>query len=276
MPRIKSEEELPDSRNILDTFPKELIPSIGYKNIVIPLLIPNANKGKGIPTIGKVNVSCNMTQDMKGSLINQHRSAIEGFKDSEERTIPTFVNNVLEHIENQYGARNGEVTVEYTLLRKKTSPVSNIESWVESNASYTGKLVNGNKRFYTSITGYYTSLCPRSKEISDYGAHSQLSSATIITEHGSEDIIHNVLFDLIDKAGSSEIYNTISDLDESYITEQMYENPVYVEDVARKLAVDLISNTGNIVKDYLIEVNHYESIHTSIATATINAGKDLK
>jgi len=275
MPRIKSEEELPDSRNILDTFPKDLVPSIGYKNIVIPLLIPSAIKGKGIPTIGKVSVSCDMTQDMKGSLINHQRSAIEGLKDS-EGTIPTFVNNILEHIENQFGARNGEVTVEYTLLRKKTSPVSKTESWVESNASYIGKLVNGNKRFYTSVTGYYTSLCPRSKEISDYGAHSQLSSATITVEHGSEDIIHNVLFDLIDKAGSSEIYNVISDLDESYITEQMYENPVYVEDVVRKIAVDLIGTLSNIVKDYLIEANHYESVHTNVATASINAGKELK
>jgi len=274
MPRIKSEEELPDSRNILDSFSKELVPSIGYKNIVIPLLIPSA--GKGIPTIGKVNVSCDMTQDMKGSLINQHRSAVEGFKNSEERTIPTFVNNILKHIESQFGARNAEVVVEYTLLRKKISPISSVESWVESNASYTGKLINGSKKFYTSVTGYYTSVCPRSKEISDYGAHSQLSSATIIVEHSSEDIIHNILFDLIDKAGSSEIYNIISDLDESYITEQMYENPVFVEDVVRKLAVDLTSTLGNIFKDYSIEVNHHESIHTSIATSTITAGKELK
>ena len=56
----------------------------------------------------------------------------------------------------------------------------------------------------------------------------------------------------------------------------MYEHPVYVEDVARKLVVDLVSTLGNIVKDYLIEVNHYESIHTSVATASINAGKELK
>ena len=276
MPRIKSEEELPDSRNILDTFPKDLVPSIGYKNVVIPLLILGGKKGEEIPTIAKVNISCDMTQDMKGSLINQHRFAIEELKESEERTIPTFVDNILEHIESQFGAKNGQVIVEYTFMRKKISPVSNIESWIEGNASYTGKLVNGNKRFYTSVTGYYTSLCPRSKEISDYGAHSQLSSATITTEHGSEDIIHNVLFDMIDRAGSSRIYNIISDLDESYITEEMYENPVYVEDAVRKLAVDLTLTLGNIVKDYLIEVNHYESIHTSIATATINAGKELK
>jgi len=276
MPRIKSEEELPDSRNILDTFPKDLVPRIGYKNVVIPLLIPSANQGKGIPTIGKVSVSCDMTQDMKGSLINQHRSAIEGLRDSEERTIPTFVDNILEHIQNQFGARNGEVVVEYTILQKKISPVSNLESWVESKASYIGKLVNDNKRFYTSVTGHYTSLCPRSKEISDYGAHSQLSSATIVVEHSSEDVIHNVLLGLIENAGSSKIYNIISDLDESYITEEMYEHPVYVEDVVRKLAVDINSTLGNIVKDYLIEANHYESIHTSIATATINAGKELK
>ncbi len=276
MPRIKSEEELPDSRNILDTFPKDLVPNIGYKNIVIPLLIPSATKGKGIPTVAKVSVSCNMTQDMKGSLINNQRFAIEEFRDSEERTIPTFVDNILEHIINQFGATNGEVSVEYTLLRKKISPVSSIESWVESNASYKGRLVNGSKRFYSSVTGYYTSLCPRSKEISDYGAHSQLSSATIIVEHDSKEIVHNALFDIIDKAGSSAIYNAISDLDESYITEQMYENPLYVEDVVRKLAVDMISTLGNIVKDYSIEANHYESIHTSIATASINAGKELK
>ena len=273
MPRIKSEEELPDSRNILDTFPKDLVPSIGYKNIVIPLLIPSA--GKGIRTIAKINVSCDMSQDMKGSLINDHRKHLESYK-GEETLIPEFVNNLLENFENQYGVQNGKVLVECTILKKKISPVSNIESWVESQASFVGKLVNGSKKFYTSITGYYTSLCPRSKEISDYGAHSQLSSATITVEHDFGENIHNVLFDIIDKAGSSGIYNVISDLDESYITEQMYENPFYIEDIARKLVVDLNSTLGNIVKDYLIEVNHYESIHTSVSTASINAGKELK
>lgn len=268
MPRIKSEEELPDSRNILDTFPKNLVPRIGYKGIVIPLLIPCQKKETGISTISTVEVSCEMSSDIKGSLSIDLKKTVESFANIR---IFEFVNSVLDTIK-----KNGFVKVDYSSLLKKISPVSKLSSWVEVPASYYGKIdSNGNKSFYSKVKVYYNSSCPRSKEISDYGAHSQLSSATITTELMSNDYNLHKIVELVDNAASCPIYNIVSDLDESYITEQSYEKPVFVEDVARKLSVDLSSLLDNNIKDYLIEIEHHESIHTSVATATINAGRKI-
>jgi GTP cyclohydrolase I len=103
-----------------------------------------------------------------------------------------------------------------------------------------------------------------------------LSSATITTELVENSSNLTEIISVVDNAASAPIYNVIDDLDESYLTEQAYENPVFVEDVARKIAVDLTPKLDNTIKDYLVEINHYESIHTSTITASINAGRTLK
>ena len=56
----------------------------------------------------------------------------------------------------------------------------------------------------------------------------------------------------------------------------MYENPVFVEDMVRKVAVELDKDLDTRIKDYLVIVNHYESIHSSIAVSVINAGREMK
>jgi GTP cyclohydrolase I len=275
MPRVKSADELPDARNIIDVFPKQYTPSIGFKNIVIPLLVSTGTKDKGVYTKAVVSLNCDMAPDNKGANIINLRRIVEKTRDT-NRVIPEFTNIIISYFQDELKVQNGKVVVEYDFLNKKTSPVSNTSSWMDYKASYVGTLVNGVKHFYSTVTVYYNSVCPRSKEISDYGAHNQLSSATITTEVVENSFNLNEIISVVDDAASAPIYNIIDDLDESYLTEQAYENPVFVEDVARKIAVDLTTKLDNTIKDYLVEINHHESIHTSITTASINAGRTLK
>lgn len=152
---------------------------------------------------------------------------------------------------------------------------------MDYQGSFEGRLVNGEKRFFLHANVLYASLCPCSKEISDYGAHNQQSYADVTVELADmkadkhETYWFEELVEAVEKSSSAPIVNALKRVDEAYQTELMYENPVFVEDMVRKVAVELDKDLDGRIKDYLVIVNHYESIHSSIAVSVINAGRDL-
>ena len=89
-----------------------------------------------------------------------------------------------------------------------------------------------------------TSLCPCSKKISDYGAHNQRSHVTInarLREH----MWIEELIDIAESEASCELYGILKRPDEKYVTERAYDNPKFVEDMVRDVAVRLNDETAH-------------------------------
>ena len=116
-----------------------------------------------------------------------------------------------------------------------------------------------------------TTLCPCSKEISEYGAHNQRSHVTIEAtpadnERGSELFWEDLIRYAEDEA-SSELYSQLKRSDEKVVTERAYENPRFVEDLIRDIAIRL--NADDRIANYRLEVENFESIHNHSAYAII-------
>ena len=111
-----------------------------------------------------------------------------------------------------------------------------------------------------------TSLCPCSKEISQYGAHNQRSHVTVTLtccdEVGIEEII-----DCVEKQASCQLYGLLKRPDEKFVTEQAYENPKFVEDMVRDVAVALRGDAR--IRAFVVESENFESIHNHSAYAYI-------
>ncbi len=109
-------------------------------------------------------------------------------------------------------------------------------------------------------------LCPCSKEISKYGAHNQRGIVSVSIEFDKliwfEDIIADV-----ESCASSPIYSLLKREDERFLTEHAYENPMFVEDVARCVAGILKKNKN--IKRFKVEAENFESIHNHNAYAMI-------
>ncbi len=109
-------------------------------------------------------------------------------------------------------------------------------------------------------------LCPCSKEISKYGAHNQRGIVSVSLEFDKliwfEDIIADV-----ESCASSPIYSLLKREDERFLTEHAYENPMFVEDVARCVAGILKKNKN--IKWFRVEAENFESIHNHNAYAMI-------
>jgi GTP cyclohydrolase I len=110
------------------------------------------------------------------------------------------------------------------------------------------------------------SLCPCSKEISDYGAHNQRSLVTIRLEQ-LQPIEWHEQVRFAEDAASSEIWPLLKRPDEKWITERAYENPKFVEDLVRDVALRL--NADQRVGRYSVDVENFESIHNHSAYARI-------
>jgi GTP cyclohydrolase I len=115
-----------------------------------------------------------------------------------------------------------------------------------------------------------TSLCPCSKEISQYGAHNQRSNVSINAEL-SADLPVEDLIRIAEEEASCELWGLLKRPDEKYVTERAYDNPKFVEDLVRDVAVRL--NRDNRIVAYVLEAENFESIHNHSAYALIEHDK---
>jgi GTP cyclohydrolase I len=139
------------------------------------------------------------------------------------------------------------------------------------NASMIGEIKQGNAELWLKVVVAATSLCPCSKEISRYGAHNQRSHITIAARVNEHMYLED-LIDIAEQEASCEVYGILKRADERYVTERAYENPKFVEDIVRDVAVRL--NNEERVRAYTVETENFESIHNHSAYALIERDKD--
>ena len=141
---------------------------------------------------------------------------------------------------------------------------------MESLLEYQGRLIAearaGATAIWAEVLVPVKSLCPCSKEISDYGAHNQRSHVTIRVEL-LQDIGWQELVRFAEESASSEIWPMLKRADEKWVTERAYENPKFVEDLVRDVALAL--NADARVGRYRVDVENFESIHAHSAFARI-------
>ena len=129
-----------------------------------------------------------------------------------------------------------------------------------------GEILDGRSRMKISVIVPVTSLCPCSKQISAYGAHNQRSHVTISARIESFMWIEE-LIEIAEEEASCELYGILKRPDEKYVTERAYQNPKFVEDIVRDIAVRL--NADERVRGYVVESENFESIHNHSAYALI-------
>lgn len=66
---------------------------------------------------------------------------------------------------------------------------------------------------------------------------------------------------------SSELYGLLKRVDEKHVTERAYDNPKFVEDLVRDVAMALRADAR--VRRFVVEAENFESIHNHSAFARI-------
>jgi GTP cyclohydrolase I len=163
-------------------------------------------------------------------------------------------------------AHEGRIEARFPFFLRKRAPVSGVESLLEYQGRWIAEALGGSVAVWAEAVVPVKSLCPCSKEISDYGAHNQRSHVTVRVELLAE-IDWPELVRFAEDAASSEIWPMLKRADEKWVTERAYENPKFVEDLVRDVALRL--NADARVGRYCVDVENFESIHAHSAIARI-------
>ena len=164
------------------------------------------------------------------------------------------------------GADAGRIEASFPFFLRKRAPVSGVESLLEYQGRFIVDAQPAGSTVWVEVVVPVKSLCPCSKEISDYGAHNQRSHVTIRVEALGE-LSWLELVRFAEDSASAEIWSSLKRADEKWITERAYENPKFVEDMVRDVALKL--NADARIGRYTVDVENFESIHAHSAIARI-------
>lgn len=245
------------------------IDQVGICNVRFPIVVLG-NEGKKQHTVAQMSMSVNVPHDMKGTHMSRFVEVLNDYGGEVNlATLPVVLRFLKDRLESD--SARVEMTFPYFLTR--AAPVSGAEGLLDYDCSFVGEVNNENDDFRLRVRVPVASLCPCSKKISDYGAHNQRSYVTIEvravrSENGNP--VQIPLEDLIaiaERSGSAPVYPLLKRPDERYVTMQAYDNPAFVEDIIREVALQLQEDTR--VAWYKIHVENCESIHSHNVFATI-------
>ncbi len=241
------------------------IQRVGIKDAHLPFLIKTKDGGFQ-QVLACIRFTVALPSEYKGTHMSRFLEILMPWsqKPLAEPEINKMLDEALEHLD----AQSAEVELAFKYFIDKTAPVSGKRSVLDLDCCFTGrKNKDGELEFQLGVEVPFTSLCPCSKEISQYGAHNQRSVARIQLRFkpGVDCIYIEDLAALIEKQGSSPIYPLLKRADEKFVTEAAYENPKFVEDILRDVVLNLRELEG--LAWFSVECENYESIHNHSAFA---------
>jgi GTP cyclohydrolase I len=235
---------------------------VGIKDILHPVRIMGRS-GEEQHTVARFNMYVNLLHNFKGTHMSRFVEILMGHE--REITVASFKAMLAEMVE-RLEASEGHINMTFPFFVNKSAPVSGIKSLLNYDVSLHGELLDGLARLWVKVVVPVTSLCPCSKSIARYGAHNQRAHVTLAVR--TEDMIWiEELIELVEGEASCELYGLLKRADEKYVTERAYDNPKFVEDTVRDIAVKL--NADARILAYSVESENFESIHNHSAYAMV-------
>ncbi len=243
------------------------IDKVGIKDIRHPVRVRDRSNGEQ-HTIASFNMYVNLPHNFKGT----HMSRFVEILNSHEREISVeSFHEMLSEMAERLEAEAGHIEMSFPYFVSKKAPVTGVQSLMDYDVTFIGEIRKGKPIMSVKVVVPVTSLCPCSKEISAYGAHNQRSHVTVQVRTKGFLWVEEII-DLVEGQASCELYGLLKRPDEKYITERAYDNPKFVEDMVRDVAMKL--NCDDRVASYIVESENFESIHNHSAYALIERNKE--
>lgn len=234
---------------------------VGIKDFRMPVELRTRDGGT-ISTAATISLLVDLDASVRGTHMSRFVEILQ-----ENRSVNLInMKQMLERIQERLESHCSYVCMDFDYFVEKESPVTHKKSFINVEVEYNAQLEGDEFEFDMKVITPVTTLCPCSKEISDYSAHNQRADVSIQIRSKKFIWIED-LVEIAEHSASSPVYSLLKRPDEKYVTEYAYDNPRFVEDVCRevKLRVDQLTD----VKEYCIQVESMESIHNHSAYAMV-------
>ena len=233
--------------------------TVGVKNIHCPIRIREKD-GNRQSTVANLSLRANMPSQARETCVTMVLTIINKYQDD---ISPEIFPLIVAELREELQADAAQIEMSFPYFIEKKAPVSKTSSLMEYTCKFICQ-VSDKQDFSISVWVPSTTLCPCSKEISRFGAHNQRAEINLNVKFNKfiwlEDLIN-----LVESGSSCEVYSLLKRPDEKYVTEKAYENPMFVEDVVRKVAGLALAHPD--IYWFSVGVESFESIHKHSAYA---------
>lgn len=284
--RVQSTVAIPDIQARRDAR-RTPIDKVGVKNVTYPIRLRQRDGGDQT-TVARINMYVALPHHQKGTHMSRFMEVLNSATSGENGASAVTTDDLLaltHAIRERLDAPEAHFQADFTYFVRKHAPVTGAVGLMDykvtieavSKADETGKVTSD---FILGVKAPATSLCPCSKEISAYGAHNQRCEIeakvrfkqTDNAKAGDEKTVWiEDLVQIAESAASEQVYAVLKRPDEKHVTEAAYDNPKFVEDIVRDLALAL--DADDRITWYSIDSENFESIHSHNAYAQITRDK---
>ena len=247
------------------------IDQVGVSNVRYPLTLPLRDGGE-FSTVANLAMGVSLPHDQKGTHMSRFMIALN---EQNHHFRPDTAHIVLEELLRFLDAEEAFLDMEFPIFLPRPAPVTGESGLLDYNCIFRTMMArDGTNDKLVAVKVNITTCCPCSKEVSAHGAHNQRSEVSIdVRPAPGKFIWFEDLIDIAEASASSPLYPILKRLDEKHITEQAYENPKFVEDVVRDIAVGLFAmHREEKIVWFCASSNNFESIHSHDAFAKIERG----
>lgn len=239
---------------------------VGVCDLKYPITVLDRSNGTQ-QTIANVALSVSLPAEIKGTHMSRFIVVINAYRG--EITM-TAIPKILQDLKLKLEATAAQVSMTFPYFIEKAAPVSGLKGFIDCEATFHGESCPSGEKFHLVVKVPVSSLCPCSKAISDYGAHNQRGTVEMNVHLAEKNgklpkLWIEELFEIAEASASAPLYPLLKRTDERFVTMQAYENPAFVEDIVRNVAVRLRDDER--ISSFEVKVTNFESIHAHNAFA---------
>jgi GTP cyclohydrolase I len=239
------------------------IQTVGLKGLKTPVRVKEKG-GKLQHTIATISMRARLAEGHKDNCVETFTSILNEYLG--ELSVTSF-SSILTRLQQELRAKSVRLEMTFPYFIDKKAPVSDTHSLMEYDCGFSGG-IGDDQGFIVSVSVPVTTLCPCSKEISSGGAHNQRAEVTLNVKFNDFIWVED-LITMIEQSASCELYALLKRPDEKYVTEKAFNNPMFVEDVVRKVAVLALAHPN--ITWFTAGVESFESIHKHSAYAYVDS-----
>lgn len=251
------------------------INKVGVCDLSFPIVVLDRERQRQ-STVATISMSVSLPNHFKGTHMSRFIEILSSHQG--EVTVQT-VGAILHALKKRLDSKAAHIEVDFPYFVTRTAPVSGFQAPMDYRCTFIAESNGGNDDFLLRVAVPVTTVCPCSKEISDYGAHNQRGLVVITARprrrNGCCELIWiEELISIAEKSASAPVYSLLKRPDERHVTMQAFDHPVFVEDVVRNVA-GLLDKDKRITWFEVRAVNQ-ESIHNHSAFAVVNSARGKK
>lgn len=257
---IEDVQSRPDTRGVA-------IEEVGVSKVRLPIEVLDRDRGRQA-TVASITMGVDLAAEVKGTHLSRFLQAV---RDHQDALTLLSLGELTGDLRQRLGADRARVRVEFPYFIEKRAPVTGEVGTLDVDCAFEVIDTDGELEHWMEVTTPITTVCPCSRDISDYGAHNQRGFVTIRARFTQDEagfptlVWIEELVEVSEAAGSSPVYSVIKRPDERHVTMAGYDNPKFVEDVIRDVAVALRADDRIAAFDLTVEND--ESIHAHNAYA---------